>query len=119
MMQSLTLIVPAAQRDAANRLACALGTDTLPGSSYNVPLSATGAAPATHYGCHAWASDGFVATLGAAIGGTVPALDLDAVGLTETDVAGVLAMLTHAVSSDSSPSWDAALEGHGLVRVDE
>lgn len=53
-------ICPAEARAACNALA-----DTAPfgsrGAVFSVPLSATGAPPATHYGCHAWAQGAFIA----------------------------------------------------------
>jgi hypothetical protein len=47
------LIVPAAQRSAANALASAItgGEPSAESLTYNVPLSPDGSAPATHYGC--------------------------------------------------------------------
>lgn len=118
-MKSLSLIVPAELRGAANRLACALGLDHLPGQSYSVALSASGAAPAAHYGCHAWATDVFVATLAGAIGGALPPLDLAANGLTEADVAAVLAALLYEVGDDPAVTWPAALFRAGVLRVED
>lgn len=48
---SLVLIIPNALKAEANRLMCALGQDVLPGNTFSVPLSASGEAPATHWGC--------------------------------------------------------------------
>lgn len=47
------LIVPGAQRETADGLASAItgGDAVAEGRTYSVPLSATGAAPATHWGC--------------------------------------------------------------------
>lgn len=53
-MQSVVLIIPAALQARANALGEAMGWG--PGN-FSVSLSGT------HYGCHTWASDGFVAAL--------------------------------------------------------
>lgn len=56
MNYSLVIIVPVAIREQVNAAAEAqgLGPDNL-----SCPLSADGSAPATAYGCRAWASEGF------------------------------------------------------------
>lgn len=71
---SVTLIIPNALRDDANRLACAMGWDAapLPGRTFSLPLSPDGSEPATHWLCRFNASAAFVGTLQAAQGGAVP-----------------------------------------------
>lgn len=66
---SVVLIVPATLREKANLLACALGHDQMPGNTFAVPLSADGADPASHYGCHTWAQESFVQMFQAAAQG--------------------------------------------------
>ena len=53
-MLSAVLILPVAQVETGNAVAEAMGWGP---NNYGVPLSASG--EATHYGLHAWASDGF------------------------------------------------------------
>lgn len=89
---SIVLIVPAAMRDKANRLSCALGHDVLPGNTFSVALSADGNEPATHYGCRTAAKQEFVDIMQAAGDGHLPPdLPIDEFGVTAQDVADVLA----------------------------
>jgi len=92
---SIVIIVPAELREKANRLTCALGYDNspVPGRTFSIPLSADGVEPATHYGCRTPAKTDFVDIVAAAGNGVLPDwLDLEAYGLTEQDVAGILAI---------------------------
>lgn len=57
-MSSAVLIIPAAHLDAANAFGSASGWGD---GCFSVPLSPTGQAPATHYGCRADVSASFVA----------------------------------------------------------
>ena len=59
-MQSAVMIVPAAGLAAANALGESMGWGS---NNYSVPLSASGALPATHWGCRADVSDGFFTLL--------------------------------------------------------
>ncbi len=54
--KSLSMIVPAPQRDDCNRLMCALGRDDtpLPGRTFSVEMSPNAKGNATHYGCHTY-----------------------------------------------------------------
>lgn len=56
-MRSVVLITETLGRNYGNMVAHALGFCPAGGDVYTVPLSATGAEPATHYGCHTWATD--------------------------------------------------------------
>lgn len=114
---SLALVVPAALRDKANRLSCALGHDTLPGSTYSAPLSSTGDEPATHYGCHAWVQPSFVDILAGAAQGTLPEIDWAEYGLTVEDVTAVVAGLIASEPQADLLDIDAWLATHGLARV--
>jgi hypothetical protein len=118
-MHSLTLIVPEHHRETANRLACALGMDTLPGSTYGVALSATGSAPATHYATHAWATDDFLTRVAGALSGAPLGLDLAPFGITDADVAGILEDLVYAHAPDDQPTFDATIAANNLKRIDD
>lgn len=71
-MKSLVLILPAALRALGNGVAVALGHDVAPGNTYVIGLAPTGEEPATHYGCHTWATDGFAVMIGIVTSGIVP-----------------------------------------------
>ena len=114
---SLALAVPAALRDKANRLSCALGHDTMPGSTYSVPLSPTGQEPATHYGCHAWVQPSFVEILAGASQGHLPEIDWADYDLTAGDVAAVVDGLIASEPQAELLDIDGWLAMHGLVRV--
>ena len=72
-MQSAVMIVPAAGLDAANAFGASMGWGE---RNYTVPLSATGAEPATHWGCRADVSDGFFALLESPPAEALPVLAL-------------------------------------------
>ncbi|PJK29973.1 hypothetical protein [Minwuia thermotolerans] len=113
---SVSLAVPAAAQDDANALAVALGWDVWPGRTFSVPLSADGAAPASHYGCHTWATQGFLDTLSAAQGGALPPVDWSEYELTEVRVGEVVAaLLDHVQTGDVG--FDTFLADSGLQRV--
>lgn len=117
---SAVLIVPAALREAANRLSCALGYDEMPGSTYSVPLSINGQEPASHFGCRSQAKQEFVDILGAAGQGVLPGdLDLTTFDLTPADVRAIVAALICDVRPAEAMAghFDAVAEAHGLVRV--
>lgn len=114
---SLALAVPAALRDKANRLSCALGHDVLPGSTYSVPLSADGQEPATHYGCHAWVQPSFVAILAGATQGHLPEVDWADYGITAEDVAAVVAGLIASEPQGELLDFDSWSASYGLARV--
>lgn len=118
-MMSCTLILPAEFQRDGNLVSVALGHDEMPGSTYVVALSSNGDEPATHYGCHAWVTDAFVAAINAANGGVLPRAPWAAVGLTESavnDVIGALIMTTRD-SSASEGHFDATIAENGLQRV--
>ena len=116
---SIVMIIPADLRDTANRLACALDYDVLPGDTFSVPLSATGAEPATHYGCRTAAKQEFVDMLAAAGQGALPDIQWADYGLTVDDIPPILAALV----ADTRPAeqvdghFEAVLDAQGLVRV--
>ena len=113
---SITLIALAADRADANLLACALGYDALPGSTFTVPLAPEGAQNATHYGEHTWATEEFSAMLGAAAGGALPAIQWADYGLTAERVAALMQAMITGVANDGTTSWGPTLAANGLTR---
>ena len=101
---SLVIICPAALKPAATALAEQLGWT---GDNLTVPLSANGQAPATHFGCHAWAREDAVAVF------TTPNAD--------AQVEAVRAQLIVSARDDLSAGehFGAACAGATLSRVDE
>lgn len=118
-LYSVVLICPAANREQANLLACALGHDVLPGNTFVAPLSATGEAPATHFGCRATAQQTFVDLFVGASQGVLPAIPWADYGLTEADVFALLPLLVFdaRAASDATGHYDAVIAAHGWQRV--
>lgn len=120
-MISVVLILPANLADDGNRLACALGHDTLPGTTYGTPLSPTGAWPATHYGARTWAEQIFVDTINAAAEGFLPDVPWADFGLTEEVVRDVVGSLIYSVVADGSVTpyehFGNALNSAGLTQI--
>ena len=119
-MIGLALILPAADQADGNALACALGHDVPPGATFGVPLSPSGAEPATHFGCRATVLPVFIAQVEAARLGTLPDVDWAASGLTGARVHELVAALV--VSSDDGGAdplahFDATAATAGLSRI--
>jgi hypothetical protein len=116
---SIVMIIPADLRDTANRLACALDYDVLPGDTFSVPLSATGTTPATHYGCRSAAKQEFVDMLAAAGQGVLPDVPWADYGLTVDDIPPILASLVAdtRLADQVDGHFEAVLAANGLVRV--
>jgi hypothetical protein len=116
---SIVMIIPAALQDKANKLACALGHDVLPGNTFSVPLSADGSEPATHYGCRTAAQQNFVDLLTAAGQGSLPDVPWADFELTEADIPAVLSALIIDVkpASEAQGHFEAVIEARGLVRM--
>lgn len=114
-MLSCVLIIPAALQIKANALAVLMGWGP---SSYSVPLSATGAEPATHYGLHTWATPEFVGMLQGASQGQMPA-ELVEAGYPPSDFAAVIGGLIASVRPDLGGHFTAVLAANGLVLVAE
>jgi len=112
-MISGILILPADLQSAGNALAIAMGHDVEPAHTYSVPLSADGQEPATHYGCHAWVTEAFVAMLQSAAQGQMPE------GLDPQLVATVLSGLISSIGSELTPRehFDGVLAANGLVQI--
>ena len=107
-MLSCVLILPAATRDKGNALGEAMGWGP---NNYSVPLSATGAEPATHYGLHAWVSQGFVELMGA---GAMP----DGLDFPQADFDAVMGALIKSFREDMTGHFDAVCAERGLVRAE-
>lgn len=112
-LNSAVLILPAALQSSGNQLAIAMGHDVEPGSTYSVPLSADGQEPATHYGCHAWVTNAFIAILQGAAQGQIPP------GLDPEQVASVLGALISSIGSELAPRahFDAVLAANNLQEI--
>lgn len=119
-MKSLVLILPADLQAKGNAVAIALGHDVPPGSTYSVALSPAGVEPATHYGCHTWATEQFAAMINSGkTGGPLPPAPWALAGITESDVRDVCAALImseRAEGSDAYQHFQDVLAGNGLQR---
>jgi hypothetical protein len=80
-MTSAVLILPAAYLAAGNALGEAMGWGA---GNYSVPLSPTGTAPATHYGCRAEVGPGFLALMADPPDEAMPVLAVLTADLRET-----------------------------------
>lgn len=81
-MQSAVMIVPAAGLAAANAFGASMGWGE---ANYTVPLSPSGAEPATHWGCRANVTDGFLALLDAPPDEALPVLAVVHIDIRATD----------------------------------
>jgi hypothetical protein len=108
------LIIPTAHKQTADLGSVAMG-HTDPGvETYTVPLSPTGAEPATHWACVSWVRQAFLDTVEDAKGGKLPdGVPWDAVKLTEADV---LAMADALIVRDIE---DGKHHGHFGTVCDE
>ena len=112
-MKSVCLILPAAYREAGNALAVALGHDQPPGNTYSVPLSPTGQEPATHYGCHTVATQGFVDMIVAGKANQLPP------GLPE-GTANLIEALNYSVREatvEPAAHWAEMIAANGMQRI--
>lgn len=100
-MQSAVMIAPATDLDAANALGEGMGWGP---DNFTVPLSASGAEPATHWGCRADVSEGFVALLESPPAEALP----------------VLAMVHIDIRSTADPAghFREVIAGLGLVIIE-
>jgi hypothetical protein len=116
---SVVLICAASVQAKANLLACALGHDVLPGSTYSVPLSSGEPSSVTHYGCRTGAQQTFVDILLGASTGTLPDIPWEDFGLTVEDVWTVLAGLMFDIrgAEELTTHFDAVLAENGLTRI--
>lgn len=117
MLNSLVMLLPAAQRQAGDDLSAAFGHADAGVSTFTVPLSASGQDPATHYGCHAWATDQFIAELDAAQAGTLTPLSP---GVTAVDLQSLVSIIVRSVKPvdyDPSAHFAEAVAAMGLQRI--
>lgn len=114
MTHSTVLIVPAPLLDAANQLAEVLGWGP---SCYSVPLSASGKDPATHYGLHTWAEDGFLVMVANAQEGIAPE-GLAEAGFSLANLQAILSALIMSVRPANDGHFDAVCAEHGLKRIE-
>ena len=117
---SIVIIVPAALQDKANRLACALGHDVLPGNTFSVPLSDNPSQEVSHYGCRTAAKQEFVDIINAAGAGMLPEdFPLDEFGVTVQDVQDVIAAQIMDVRSagEMLTHFDDVAAANDLQRV--
>lgn len=136
--KSIVLVVTAGARDAAHALATALGHQLADGITYGIPLSATGAEPATHWATHTWGQASFVAQVlavgaltseqAAAVGVPPPTAEQAAAALTAAGidmgvVAAVVAGLTASAkpygAQEPSAHFAEVLGAMGLQRIEE
>jgi hypothetical protein len=113
------LVVPAALRADANRLAAALGyqpLDAEPGT-FSIDMG-------THYGASFWGSASFRDLLTAGKAGTLPQVVWADFGLTRARVAAVLAGIDDEVLdrgtmvASAYGEWDRFTKARGLTRVE-
>lgn len=112
---SIVIIVPADLREKANRLACALGHDVLPGDTFTVPLSDDGET-VTHYGTRTQAKQAFVDILTAAAEGELP----EGFPCPLEDVQEVIAamILNERTDGEITTHFDDVLAANGLQRME-
>lgn len=116
MSLSLVAIVPIAHRAALNALGPLLGRGA---NEYSVALSATGNAPATHYGLRAWASEATHAQFTALQAD--PSLAPAVPGHTPAAIAAAIAAVTLDWRDDApgvgAQHWADVLAARGLQAV--
>lgn len=118
---AVAALLPTADRPDGDRLSWALGYQPDPAqgfSTFSVPLSATGAEPATHYGFNAQATaPEFVALLQGAASGQLPPVDWAAYGLTAARVLAVVAAMEFEVVDTAAAPWPGLLARVGVERI--
>lgn len=116
---SVVIIVPAALKDKANYLSCAIGHDDMPGNTFSVPLSADGSEPATHYGCRTTAKQEFIDIMTGAETGQLPDVDWQDYNMNVQDIADILSqqILDVRDAGEMSGHFGEVLELNSLKRV--
>lgn len=116
---SAVLIAPAAYLDAANALAQAMGWSTPGWPAYSVPLSPTGAEPATHWGLRTGASPTFAAMIEAARLGELPEeLAGDFQPQAVAALIGALTISIEADEADPAEHFARVVDAAGLVAIE-
>jgi hypothetical protein len=113
MTNSVVMIVPAVHTETLNALGDNLGYGP---NTWNVPLSASGASPATHYGTHVWEVSGSQfqgLRMAIQAGITPPGLEAYAI-----ELASVYVKVAD-LSTISQISWAEALAENNLVKIEE
>lgn len=123
MPQSLVLIVPADQKPVAEAVSTVLGHQQPGDETYVVALSSTGADPATHYGCHTWATPQFVGLVTScqAQSGLPAGVPWGAAGTNEAAVYAMCAALIVSIREDGQHlgHFDDVVAANGLQKVIE
>lgn len=112
-MKSAVLIIPLANRDAANQLAQLMGWGL---NNYSVPLSADGTEPATHFGLHAWVTPEFEAMMTGAGQGEMPEA-LEQAGYPKSVFLGIMEALIASTRESMEGHWQDVLTQNGLMPV--
>lgn len=109
---SLVVICPDALK--ADVLTLGLMLDPPIDGGLSVPLSSDGSEPATHWGCHAWATPQFVAIMTGQVTPEIP-------GVTPEQIAGILSQITVSVDANGltmRAHFDHVIAGLGLQVVE-
>lgn len=117
---NISILVPAAHRDNANRFMCAIGKDVLPGQTFIAPSAAGKSGPATHYGCQGAETQEFIDLIQAAKTGTLPTgITWSDYDLTEGQARAACATMVIYVQNATEPDnyYEAVLAANGLQRV--
>lgn len=109
-MLSTVLMLPNTLVATGDAVAEAMGWGA---RNYSVPLSATGTAPATHYGLHAWTTESFRQMIET---GYFPP-ELAQAGVTEAAFRAMLDALVSSFATDHAGHFDVATADSGLVAV--
>lgn len=120
--KSFVLIVTADRKHVAEAVSTVLGHQQPGDETYVVRLSATGSEPATHYGCHTWATGGFVDLVAACKAQTSLPADVPwaAVGTSEAEVFAMCALLITSVREDGQHigHFNDVIAVHGLQKIE-
>ena len=127
MPRSTVIVCSASARLYGDMAAAVMGLDEPPGATFSVPLSATGLEPATHFGCHTWASENMVALLEASkLGSYPPGFDPAGIGFTQAEADEFFGSMVIVAQSETvgkpaiSPStfFASVLTDNGLQRIE-
>ncbi len=104
---SFVMICPAAARAAVEQFGLALGYS---GQEFTVPLSSSGAEPATHYGLHTWALTQTVALF--MTDAAIPGISADQIAWLRTTL-----IMSSSTEMAGAAHFDAVCAAHRLSRV--